>query len=103
MQLSAIPAYWLYAERLAEHFPDALHIEPIAARSALHGWTIQPHLHHQLFQFIVIAGGGGGTRIDGREHRLAPGPAMLLPPATLHEFRFQVGTAGLFAYHCGEM
>lgn len=97
MQPSAIPAYWLYAERLTEHFPDALHIEPIAARSALHGWTIQPHLHHQLFQFIVIAGGGGRTRIDGREHRLAPGTAMLLPPATIHEFRFQVGTAGFVA------
>ena len=40
----SVPAYWLYGERLTERFPDALHIEPIVARSSLHGWTIQPHI-----------------------------------------------------------
>lgn len=97
MLQSKVPAYWLYAERLTEHFPDALHIETIATRSALHGWTIQPHLHHQLFQFLVVAGGGGETRIDGRLHPLAPGTALLLPPATIHEFRFLPGTEGFVA------
>lgn len=97
MLFPTVPAYWLYADRLTDHFPDALHIEPIAARSALHGWNIQPHLHHQLFQFIVVTGGGGHTRIDGSDHPLAPATAMLLPPATIHEFQFQVGTAGFVA------
>lgn len=93
----SVPAYWLYGERLGERFPDALHIEPIVARSSLHGWTIQPHLHHDLFQFFLVTGGGGKTRVDGRDHRLAPGSVLLLPPATIHEFAFLEGTDGFVA------
>lgn len=94
---SAVPAYWLYGERLGGRFPDALHIEPIVARSALHGWTIQPHVHHQLVQMFLVTGGGGSTRIDGQDHALEPGSALLLPPSTIHEFRFIVGTEGYVA------
>ena len=94
---SAVPAYWLYGERIGGRFPDALHIEPIVARSALHGWTIQPHVHHQLVQVFLVTGGGGSTRIDGQDHALAPGSALLLPPSTIHEFRFIVGTEGYVA------
>ena len=97
MSAGSVPAYWLYGERLAERFPDALHIEPIVARSSLHGWTIQPHLHHDLFQFFLVTQGGGRTRVDGRDHRLAPGAVLLLPPATIHEFAFLEGTDGFVA------
>ncbi len=95
--LGTVPAYWLYGERLSDRFPDALHIEPIVARSSLHGWTIQPHLHHDLFQFFLVTGGGGKTRVDGRDHRLVPGSVLLLPPATIHEFAFLDGTNGFVA------
>lgn len=94
---STVPAYWLYGEHLGGRFPDALHIEPIVARSALHGWTIQPHVHHQLVQFFLVTAGGGDTRVDGRDHPLAPGSALLLPPSTIHEFRFLVDTQGFVA------
>ncbi len=94
---ATIPAYWLYGERLTDRFPDALHIEPIVARSALHGWTIQPHFHDQLFQFFLVIGGGGRTRIDGRERELRPGSALLLPPSTIHQFDFIVDTEGFVA------
>jgi AraC family transcriptional activator of pobA len=97
MPATIVPAYWLYGERLAERFPDALHIEPIVARSSLHGWTIQPHLHHDLFQFFLVTQGGGRTRVDGRDHRLAPGAALLLPPSTIHEFAFLEDTDGFVA------
>lgn len=97
MRGTIVPAYWLYGERLAERFPDALHIEPIVARSSLHGWTIQPHMHHDLFQFFLVTQGGGRTRVDGRDHRLAPGAALLLPPSTIHEFAFLDDTDGFVA------
>ena len=97
MSGSSVPAYWLYGERLAERFPDALHIEPIVARSSLHGWTIQPHLHHDLFQFFLVTRGGGRTRVDGRDHGLEPGSVLLLPPSTIHEFAFLEGTDGFVA------
>ncbi|CAH1665472.1 Helix-turn-helix domain-containing protein [Hyphomicrobiales bacterium] len=93
----SVPAYWLYGERLTDRFPDALHIEPIVARSSLHGWTIQPHLHHDLFQFFLVTEGGGRTRVDGREHPLAPGSVLLLPPSTIHEFAFLDDTDGFVA------
>jgi len=93
----SVPAYWLYGERLTERFPDALHIEPIVARSSLHGWTIQPHMHHDLFQFFLVTAGGGRTRVDGREHGLAPGSVLLLPPSTIHEFAFRDDTDGFVA------
>lgn len=97
MSSRAVPAYWLYGERLTDRFPDALHIEPIVARSSLHGWTIQPHLHHDLFQFFLVTEGGGRTRVDGREHRLTPGSVLLLPPSTIHEFAFLDDTDGFVA------
>lgn len=97
MPATIVPAYWLYGERLTERFPDALHIEPIVARSSLHGWTIQPHMHHDLFQFFLVTRGGGRTRVDGRDHRLAPGAALLLPPSTIHEFAFLDDTDGFVA------
>ena len=93
----SVPAYWLYGERLTERFPDALHIEPIVARSSLHGWTIQPHMHHDLFQFFLVTAGGGRTRVDGREHALSPGSVLLLPPSTIHEFAFLDDTDGFVA------
>jgi AraC family transcriptional activator of pobA len=97
MPVPSVPAYWLYGERLTDRFPDALHIEPIVARSSLHDWSIQPHLHRNLFQFFLVMRGGGRTRIDGIEHRLVPAAAILLPPSTIHEFDFLPGTDGFVA------
>jgi AraC family transcriptional activator of pobA len=92
-----VPACWLYGERRGERFPDPLHIETIVSRSSLHGWSIQAHRHQGLFQFFLIAAGGGLTRIDGAEAELEPGCAILLPPMAIHEFRFTPGTDGFVA------
>lgn len=97
MLTPTVPSYWLYREGPTRQFLDALHIEPIVARSSLHGWTIEPHLHHDLFQFFLVTDGGGTARIDGREHQLESGSALLLPPSTIHEFAFLVGTDGFVA------
>jgi AraC family transcriptional activator of pobA len=35
--------------------------------------------------------------VDGRDHRLAPGTALLLPPSTIHEFAFLDNTDGFVA------
>lgn len=95
--MESVPAYWLYGERRGERFPDALHIETIAARSSLHDWSIQAHRHRDLFQFLLIASGGGRTRTDGQDHWLAPGTVILLPPLVIHEFWFDTRTNGFVA------
>ncbi len=92
-----IPAYWLYGERRDARFPDALHIETITARSPVYDWKIQPHRHHDMFQFLLIETGGGITRVDGRSVPLGPGSVVFLPPLVVHEFRFDVDTEGFVA------
>ncbi len=97
MSAPPVPAYWLYGERRDDRFPDALHIETIKTRSSIYDWTIQPHRHHDMFQFLLIESGGGNTRIDGQNGKLEPGVAILLPPLVVHEFSFTVGTNGFVA------
>ena len=97
MSDQSVPAYWLYGERRTDRFPDALHIETIVSRSTLHDWRIEPHRHQSLHQFFLIARGGGTARIDGVDHRLAPGTAVLMPPLHIHEFRFERSTDGFVA------
>jgi AraC family transcriptional regulator, transcriptional activator of pobA len=93
----SIPAFWLYGERRADRFPDALHIETIKARSVVYNWKIQPHRHHDMFQFLLVETGGGETRIDGNVLPLSAGSIVSVPPLAVHEFRFEVGTDGFVA------
>jgi len=95
--MTSVPAYWLYDEPREERFPDALHIERISARSAPRDWRIEPHRHQDMAQFFLIASGGGVVGIDGVDHRLAEGTAILLPPLAIHEFSFAPGTEGFVA------
>lgn len=97
MTLASVPAYWLYDEPREQRFPDALHIERISARSAPRDWRIEPHRHQDMAQFFLIASGGGLVRIDGEDHRLVPGTALLLPPLAIHEFSFEPETEGFVA------
>ncbi|MBL8832856.1 MAG: helix-turn-helix domain-containing protein [Rhodospirillales bacterium] len=92
-----VPAFWLYGERRNDRFPDALHIETIATRSLMHDWTIRPHRHQEMFQFLLIESGGGHTRIDGQSGSLGSGSVILLPPLAVHEFDFTAGTNGFVA------
>ncbi len=93
----AVPAYALYGEQNSDPFPDALHIETIAARSALHHWRIQPHRHQALHQFFLIEHGGVTARIDGQTHKIGAGMAMLIPPLVIHDFEFEEATQGTVA------
>ncbi len=97
MRDQVIPAFWLYGERRDDRFPDALHIETLELRSAAYNWRIQPHRHHDMFQFMLIEKGGGEARVDGSPYPLKPGSAVLLPPLTVHEFQFRADSDGFVA------
>jgi AraC family transcriptional activator of pobA len=97
MRDEPVPAFVLYGEHRDGRFPDALHIETIAARSSVYDWKIQPHRHQDICQFLAIAAGGGRTRIDGISGILRPGSVVLLPPLVVHEFEFDAGTDGFVA------
>ncbi|MDQ0395757.1 helix-turn-helix domain-containing protein [Labrys monachus] len=97
MSTASVPAYWLYGERRGDRFPDALHIETIGDRSSINNWRIQPHRHQDMHQFFLIVSGGGRARIDGIDHRLAQGTAIVITPFVIHEFWFEAGTVGYVA------
>jgi AraC family transcriptional activator of pobA len=84
----------LYGERADDRFPDPLHIEAIADRSAVHSWRIRPHRHHDLFQFFRIVAGGGAAHLDGARVDLPPESAVFMPPRAVHGFDFTEGTDG---------
>lgn len=91
----AVPAYALYGE--GGGFPDELHVETIVSRSKVHAWRIRTHRHGDLYQFLLIAKGGGIASIDGATHLLRPGTALAIPPLAVHAFQFNPGTDGYVA------
>ena len=90
----AAPAFSLYGETPASHDDDFVHIEEIAARSQRYDWEIGRHIHHGLCQILALASGEVAYRLD-EEAGTSEGPcALVVPPATVHAFRFTPGAVG---------
>ena len=89
-----ITQFRLYGEIGGDLAPEFVHIEPISARSSLYEWTISPHAHPGIAQFLLV-GQGQGVLADGEgEVPLPPGTMALVPGGTVHAFRFVPGTQG---------
>lgn len=90
---ASLPAFALYGETGAPA-PPLLHIESIVARSRLHDWEIDAHVHQGLHQVLWLRSGRVQAMLD--ESRIeAAGPLLLaIPPGTAHAFRFTPGTQG---------
>jgi AraC family transcriptional regulator, transcriptional activator of pobA len=92
---SAIPAYFLYGEGLQPPNERLIHVETIAARSRLHDWTIRPHRHRDLQQILLLRHGRVVASLDGRTQGYSAPLLLVIPPTTVHSFRFQRETVGL--------
>ena len=90
----AVPAFFLYGEPLRPPDERLVHIETIAARSRLHDWHIRAHRHRDLHQVLLIERGRVEARLDGRAIALRAPAALVVPPGTVHAFRFQPETVG---------
>jgi AraC family transcriptional activator of pobA len=88
----SIETYNLFGE--AGDLPDVVHCETIAARSVLHDWTIAPHRHARLHQFLLIESGGGQARMEERTFALAPMRIVNVPVGDVHGYSFVRGTRG---------
>src|SRR5580704_14664584 len=91
----AIPAFFLYGETLRTPDERTIHIETIAARSRLHEWTIRPHRHRDLHQILFIQRGRVTASLDERSCSLRAPGLILVPPTSVHAFRFQESTVGV--------
>lgn len=92
---TSVPAFYLYGESLQPPDERLIHIETIAARSRLHDWIIRPHRHRDLHQVLLIERGRVEARLDERTSPLRAPAAILVPPGTVHSFRFQPETVGV--------
>jgi AraC family transcriptional activator of pobA len=91
---TAIPAFFLYGEPLRTSDERTVHVETIAARSRLHEWKIRPHRHRDLHQVLFLQRGSVVASIDDRSTELRAPAAIIVPPLSVHSFRFQEGTIG---------
>lgn len=89
-----VPTFALYGEDSWQSPAGFGHIELIAERSSLHGWTIAAHRHDRAVQFLLVLSGEARVTLDDELFELA-GPAFIVVPVdVVHGFRFTPGTQG---------
>ncbi|MFJ3075887.1 helix-turn-helix domain-containing protein [Pseudomonas sp. NPDC087029] len=92
--LSGVPLFQLYGENQAWPGTDLLHCESIPARSRLHHWEIKPHQHAELFQLLYVQRGRAEVEIEGVRSVIAEAAIQVVPPLTVHGFRFSADIQG---------
>ena len=91
----AIPSFLLYGEQAGGGEPPFIHIETIASRAGMLGWTIDAHRHDALSHVLLIKDGGGRFLLDGVVRQFGPGSAISVPSKLVHAFYFLPDTDGL--------
>jgi AraC family transcriptional activator of pobA len=87
-----IPVFALYGEAAAAAVPGFVHVERIAERAPLHGWTIGPHRHTDLAQAILVTEGEGRIVADETRQEIRAPWLLWLPVGAVHGLSFS-GTA----------
>jgi AraC family transcriptional activator of pobA len=89
-----VPSFALYGEQPSGQQPRRLHIEDIRARSQRYAWEIAAHTHRDLHQCLLVLAGPASVRVDDTRSDLRGPSLALLPPGTVHAFRFSEQTRG---------
>ena len=89
-----IPEYVLYGEAPSGELPDLVHIEALKDRSRLHDWEIRPHRHAGLLQILHFQTPEVEIRLDGAVRHTSTPSILLVPPNTVHGFRFAPDISG---------
>lgn len=84
----------LYGESQDWPTPDLLHCETISSRSSEHQWEIKPHRHADLCQLLFVFKGQAELEIEGQRTRLDEPAVQILPPLSVHGFRFSEDVQG---------
>jgi AraC family transcriptional activator of pobA len=85
----ALPLFHLDGDPPEDRAFDFINVETIASRSSIHDWTIRAHRHRNMFQILLIEGGGGEMTFDAAKLNFAAPAAILVPAAVAHGFRFE--------------
>ena len=84
----------LYGEPTEESGLELLHIEDIQARARLYEWTITPHSHRDMWQFIYVTKGGAEAMLEDKPIRLGNRSVLCIPDNVVHGFEFERDTLG---------
>jgi len=92
---ASIPSFSLYGESpVAGPQADGVHIEDIQSRSRKYLWKIGSHRHTLLSQCLLVNAGPVTAALDEARAVLAGPAVMIIPPGTVHSFRFGADTQG---------
>ncbi len=89
-----IPSFSLYGETPATAQTDGVHIEDIQSRSRKYLWRIGTHRHTLLSQCVLVTAGPVSVTLDDTRAALSGPAVMIIPPGTVHSFRFRADTLG---------
>lgn len=89
-----VPSFALYGDSDGPDTLALMHIETIAARSALHDWEIAEHRHDRSFQLLLVRKGQALAQIGERSELLRSPCFLCVPQGAVHGFRFEPGTEG---------
>jgi len=92
--LRKIPSFELYGESRPGGLTQRLHIEDIQSRSHRYRWEIAAHTHRGLQQCVFVLQGPAEVQIESEQRALVAPAIVLLPPASVHAFRFSAATRG---------
>ncbi len=92
--LASIPVFKLYGEDLEWPTPDLLHCESISQRGREFQWEIKPHRHADLCQLLFLCRGQAELQVDERRILLETPTIQVLPPLSVHGFRFSEDVEG---------
>ncbi|WP_428408729.1 helix-turn-helix domain-containing protein [Hyphococcus sp.] len=94
-KVAAAPArFALYGELPGASELELIHIEDIRSRARLYDWTITPHSHRDMWQFIHVAKGGAEATLEDARIALAPRSVLAIPDGVVHGFAFEEDTLG---------
>ena len=89
---ASVPVFSLYGEEDAAPDVEFVHIEPIRTRSERYDWEIGSHLHKGLAQALFLFRGVAHVTLDNRVETVDRPSAVIVPPGTVHSFRFEKET-----------
>lgn len=84
----------LYGDSSARTSAEYIHLEPIATRSQTYNWTIQPHIHSNLFQVFVMQKGVVTFQQATQQQTLEAPCVICIPPTKLHGLAFTPDVEG---------
>lgn len=100
-QRPSFPEFDLYGNQQGNVGAGFLHIEDIAHRSAAHDFVIRPHVHRDLYQFILVERGLKKSTQDEACYQELEHALIFTPPGVVHSFEVDRNPSG-YVVTCSE-